>query len=26
LGHHQGGHDYVGDWDKTMPAEAGKGG
>jgi len=26
LGHDHGGHDYVGDWDKTMPAEAGKGG
>jgi hypothetical protein len=26
LGHDQGGHEYVGDWDKTMFAEAGKGG
>jgi two-component system nitrogen regulation sensor histidine kinase NtrY len=26
LGHDPGGHDYVGDSDKTMPAEAGKGG
>jgi two-component system nitrogen regulation sensor histidine kinase NtrY len=26
LGHAHGGHDYVEDWDKTMPAEAGKGG
>jgi len=26
LGHNPGGHDYVGDSDKTMPAEAGKGG
>ena len=26
LGHDQGGHDYAGDRDKTMPAEAGKGG
>ncbi|MGH6823835.1 MAG: sensor histidine kinase, partial [Methylocella sp.] len=26
LGHDHGGHDYAGDFDKTMPAEAGKGG
>jgi two-component system, NtrC family, nitrogen regulation sensor histidine kinase NtrY len=26
LGHDQGRHDYVGEWDKTMPAEGGKGG